>query len=48
MQIYSLQHVPFEGPAMIANWAREKGHTLKELRSTRASLFLHFLRQRDF
>jgi GMP synthase-like glutamine amidotransferase len=26
MQIHSLQHVPFEGPAAIVDWARERGH----------------------
>jgi len=26
MRIHYLQHVPFEGPANIANWAQNKGH----------------------
>jgi GMP synthase-like glutamine amidotransferase len=28
MKIHYLQHVPFEGPANIADWARQKGHRL--------------------
>ncbi len=28
MRIHYLQHVPFEGPANIAEWARKKGHSL--------------------
>jgi len=28
MRIHILQHVPFEGPARIAHWARERGHGL--------------------
>lgn len=28
MQIHYLQHVPFEGPANIARWASEQGHSL--------------------
>ncbi len=27
--LYCLQHVPFEGPAQIAVWARNRGHELK-------------------
>lgn len=29
MIIYYFQHVPFEGPAMIGDWAKERGHTLQ-------------------
>ncbi len=28
MRIHCLQHVPFEGPAAIADWAAERGHSL--------------------
>lgn len=28
MRIHLLQHVPFEGPAAIADWAADRGHTL--------------------
>lgn len=28
MQIHILQHVPFEGPAYIGQWAQDRGHTL--------------------
>ncbi len=28
MRIHYLQHVPFEGPASIVEWARQKGHRL--------------------
>lgn len=28
MRILCLQHVPFEGPAALADWARTRGHTL--------------------
>ncbi len=28
MRLHVFQHVPFEGPAEIARWARERGHTL--------------------
>lgn len=28
MRIHVLQHVPFEGPAAIAHWARNRGHSL--------------------
>ena len=28
MNIQVLQHEPFEGPALIADWARERGHSL--------------------
>ena len=28
MRIHCLQHVPFEGPAAIADWAAERGHAL--------------------
>ncbi len=28
MRIHYLQHVPFEGPAAIAEWAQEHGHEL--------------------
>ncbi len=28
MRIHSLEHAPFEGPGRIADWARERGHTL--------------------
>jgi GMP synthase-like glutamine amidotransferase len=28
MQIHTLQHVPFEGPAAIADWAARRGHPL--------------------
>lgn len=28
MRIHYLQHVPFEGPGVIADWAREQGHPL--------------------
>ncbi|HBF36965.1 MAG TPA: amidotransferase, partial [Firmicutes bacterium] len=28
MRIHYLQHVPFEDPANIGNWARQKGHRL--------------------
>ena len=28
MRIHYLQHVPFEGPAAIADWARARGHAL--------------------
>jgi GMP synthase-like glutamine amidotransferase len=28
MRIHVLQHVPFEGPARIAHWARERSHVL--------------------
>jgi GMP synthase-like glutamine amidotransferase len=28
MRIHCLQHVPFEGPAAIANWAADRGHPL--------------------
>ncbi len=29
MHLHVIQHVPFEGPAAIAEWAEERGHTLK-------------------
>lgn len=29
MQILCLQHVPFEGPAALADWAQTRGHTLR-------------------
>ena len=32
MNIHILQHVPFEGPAGIEDWALEKGHTLTTTR----------------
>jgi GMP synthase (glutamine-hydrolysing) len=32
MKIRVLKHVPFEGPAGIAVWAREKGHEIEETR----------------
>lgn len=28
MRIQCFQHVPFEGPAALADWAKERGHTL--------------------
>lgn len=28
MRVHYLQHVPFEGPAAVAEWARERGYTL--------------------
>jgi len=28
MRIHCLQHVPFEGPAAIGDWAHERGHKL--------------------
>ena len=35
MRMHSLQHVPFEGPAAIANWARNQGHALTGTRLDR-------------
>ncbi len=32
LRICCLQHVPFEGPAKIASWARRRGHQLKAAR----------------
>ena len=32
MHIHVLQHVPFEGPAYIGQWAQERGHTLSYTR----------------
>lgn len=32
MHIHILQHVPFEGPAYIGQWAQERGHTLSYTR----------------
>ncbi len=32
MQIVCLQHVPFEGPAAVADWAASRGHALRPLR----------------
>ncbi len=32
MQIHYFQHVPFEGPGCIAQWAEQKGHTLASTR----------------
>ena len=32
MTLHVLQHVPFEGPARIAGWARERGHALATTR----------------
>jgi len=32
MQIACLMHVPFEGPAAIADWAVERGHALRTIR----------------
>ena len=29
MNIAVLQHEPFEGPALIADWARERGHEVR-------------------
>lgn len=28
MRLHCLQHVPFEGPAALADWASERGHSL--------------------
>ena len=36
MRIHYLQHVPFEGPGIIADYARANGHTL-----TVTQLFYH-------
>lgn len=30
MRLHVIRHVPFEGPGLIADWARERGHTLTE------------------
>ncbi len=35
MDVHVLQHVPFEGPAAIADWARERGHGLRVTRLDR-------------
>lgn len=35
MRMHYLQHVPFEGPAAIANWARNQGHALTGTRLDR-------------
>ncbi len=32
MRIHCLQHVPFEGPAAVADWAASRGHSLKTSR----------------
>ena len=29
MRLHYLQHVPFEGPAMIEDWAKDRGHSLE-------------------
>ena len=29
MRVHCLQHVPFEGPARVAEWARERNHTIQ-------------------
>ncbi len=30
MRMHVIRHVPFEGPALIAEWAAERGHTITE------------------
>lgn len=30
MRVHVVRHIPFEGPARIAEWARDRGHTLTE------------------
>jgi GMP synthase-like glutamine amidotransferase len=32
MRIQSFEHVPFEGPAALADWARARGHSLDRTR----------------
>jgi GMP synthase (glutamine-hydrolysing) len=32
MKVFSLEHVPFESPARIADWIHERGHTLHRVR----------------
>jgi GMP synthase-like glutamine amidotransferase len=29
MRVHCIQHVPFEGPARVADWARARGHTVR-------------------
>ncbi|MCE5249835.1 type 1 glutamine amidotransferase [bacterium] len=29
MKIHYIQHVPFEGPALVESWARDRGHSIK-------------------
>ena len=39
MKICALQHVPFEGPANIENWAKEQGHGISKILISKAKNF---------
>lgn len=41
MKFYCLQHVAFEGPALIADWAQQQGHELQILRADLISDWPH-------